>query len=93
MRWLSLEMENHANRIGAFRIGPPKVWRTHGRMPRKNVYPLMGVMVKYDRTPQDGMRFDDNEARIGVLKPNVVKDEEAMIDRLVEEQKEGKITL
>jgi hypothetical protein len=87
MRWLALEIENYANVVGSFRIGPPQVWRTHSRKPMKRIFPLMGVMVKYDRTPKDGLTMHDGEARLGILRPNIVKDEEEMIDQLVEEAK------
>lgn len=60
MLWLGREMQNYANVLGTFRIGPPQVFRTKD---------MMGVMVKYDRTPQDGLRFEDSEADIGLLMP------------------------
>ena len=60
MLWLGREIENMANVIGTFRIGPPHVFRTRE---------IMGVMVKYDRTPANGQTIYDKEARIGLLLP------------------------
>ena len=60
MQWIGLEMHNLANVLGTFRIGPPHVFRTKD---------LMGVIVKYDRTPQNGRRVEDSEADIGLLFP------------------------
>jgi hypothetical protein len=60
MLWIGRELENRANELGSFRIGPPQVFRTKD---------LMGVMVKYDRTPVDGQTIHDREASIGILLP------------------------
>ena len=60
MLWLGRELENMANVLGTFRIGPPQVFRTKD---------LMGVMVKFDRAPQDGRRIEDSEPDLGLLLP------------------------
>ncbi len=60
MLWLGREIENHANVLGTFKIGPPQVFRTKE---------MMGVMVKYDRTPKYGETIHDAEAQIGLLLP------------------------
>jgi len=60
MLWIGREIENYANTLGTFRIGPPQVFRTAD---------LMGAMVKYDRTPATGQTIHDSEAGIGLLLP------------------------
>lgn len=60
MLWLGLEIKNRAAYFGSYRIGPPQVYRTKE---------YMGVMVKFDRTPQNGRTIHDSEADIGLLMP------------------------
>ncbi len=69
MRWLALETGNIANVFGTKRMGRPLVWMTTEKDLSRGIYPLLGVMLKFDRTPPDGLTVDEMTANLGVLTP------------------------
>jgi hypothetical protein len=69
MRWLALEIGNIATAFGTKRMGRPMVWMTTQKDESRGIYPLLGVMCKFDRTPPYGMTQDEMTANLGVLTP------------------------
>jgi hypothetical protein len=69
MRFLAVELRNQAVYYGTLRIGPPYLWITNGKDEANGIYPLIGLMVKFDRTPPDAQVSDDLVADLGLLRP------------------------
>jgi len=62
---LAARMCQIAEQLGVNRLAPPLVFRCDGEPGVSR--PLIGLILKFDRTPPDGMRSDELMATIGVL--------------------------
>jgi hypothetical protein len=70
-RWLGIEVGRHYREIGAVAMGAPLVYRTKGTRGKMKglIVPQLGAIMKFDRTPKDGLSREDMMADVGVLVP------------------------
>lgn len=69
-RWLAVEVARMFTETGAKAMGVPLIFRTKGK---RDVVPFVGAICKFDRTPPDGQKMQDQMANVGLLVPQGTK--------------------
>jgi hypothetical protein len=78
--WLAQELGRHILELGARAISPPLIFRTSGS---NGTVPFIGLIMKMDTRPADGMTVADQGANWGLLgqrAPEVRLDEDETIE-------------
>ena len=79
--WLAQWCMRAYEELGARKMAPPLLWRTRGEKlhGRYAIVPVLGVIIKLDRTPPDGLRMEDLAGSVGILHPSSMQTENRVV--------------